>query len=106
MNYDTLLELGLNDSSVTDVLVTRWGSEVVVSCLHDPYGSRRPYQIMFRDCKKVSREITTPDNAKDSEAAIIDFATRIEDDLSVSIIAADIFELVIVHSSFVIEKDW
>jgi hypothetical protein len=61
---------------------------------------------MFRDCQKVSWEITTPDNANGSEAAITDFATGIEDHLRVAIIATDIFELVIIHSSFVIEKDW
>jgi hypothetical protein len=51
-------------------------------------------------------EVTAPENAKDSEAAIIDFATGVKDDLSVAIIATDIVELVIFHSSFIIEKDW
>jgi hypothetical protein len=106
VNYDTLIEHGLHDAFVTDVLVTRWGSEVVLSCLHDPYGSRRPFQIVFRDCHKMRWEVTAPENAKDSEAAIIDFATGIKDDLNVAIIATDIFELVIFHSSFLIEKDW
>jgi hypothetical protein len=73
MDY-TQLELGPATSLVTNVLVTKWGSDVLVSCIYDPLGSRRPYQLLFNDCREVRWEVIDPEDVEDNEADLIGFS--------------------------------
>src|SRR5947209_4058975 len=73
MDY-TLLELGPATSLVTNMLVTKWGSDILVSCIYDPLGSRRPYQLLFNDCREVRWEVIHPEGVEDAEADLIGFS--------------------------------
>ncbi len=106
MNYDVLRELGPATSFVTDVLVTKWGSEVVVLCLYDPFGVRRPYQLLFRGCTDVQWEVTHPEDVTDSEADIIGFSIGVEDNRNLAVLHTDVFELLITYGSFTVRRNW
>ena len=105
MDY-TLLELGPATSLVTNVLVTKWGSDVLVSCTYDPLGSRRPYQLFFNDCREVRWEVIHPEDVEDAEADLIGFSMGAAGHQGAALIHTDLFELSVLYGSLTVEKDW
>lgn len=105
MDY-ALLALGKATSLVTNVLVTKWGSDVVVSCLYDPLGSSKPYQLIFKDCHEVRWQVVEPGDVQDSTADLIGFSIGAESHREAAVLTTDIFELSIIYGSFVLQKNW
>ena len=105
MDY-TLLELGPATSLVTNVLVTKWGSDILVSCIYDPLGSRRPYQLLFKDCREVRWEVIQPEEVEDAEADLIGFSMGAAGHQDAAVIDTDLFELSVLYGSLTVEKDW
>jgi hypothetical protein len=101
-----LLGLGPATSLVTSVAVDKWGSEVLISCLYDPLGSRRPYQLLFEDCHDVRWEVIRPEDVKDLEANLIGFSIDLQGHRHAAVIHTDIFELTILYGNFAVRKDW
>ncbi len=103
-NYQ-FLDVGPYTSLVTDVLIRKWGSEVLVSCLYDPLGASKSYQVLFTDCTHLRWEVHSPEYVKDSEADVIGFEL-----ISVArdhaLIHTDIFELAIWYGSYEVLKEW
>jgi hypothetical protein len=103
---DALLELGPATSLVTDVSVTKWGSEVLVLCLYDPLGSRQPYQLVFKDCREVRWEIFDLNDVQESEADLIGFSGGADCHRDHAVITTDIFEVFITYGRFIVQRDW
>lgn len=99
-------ELGPATSLVMDLHISKWGSEVTVSCLYDPMGSRKPYQVLFRDCHRLQWEIVAPEYVLDLEADVIGFEVEGNEQRAPSVISTDIFELAIWYGSYEVVKDW
>src|SRR2546423_2260192 len=105
MDY-TLLELGPATSLVTNVLVTKWGSDILVSCIYDPLGSRRPYQLLFNDCREVRWEVIHPEDVEDVEADLIGFSMGAAGPQGAALSQTDLFVLRVLYGSLTVEKDW
>ncbi len=105
MDY-ALLTLGKSASLITNVLVTKWGSEVVVSCLYEPLGASRSYQLIFKDCHEVRWQVIEPGAVQDSTADLIGFSIGTGSHREAAVFTTDTFELSIIYGSFVLQKDW
>jgi hypothetical protein len=106
MDYK-LLNAGEAISLVTGVQVTKWGSEVTVSCLYDPRNLSRPYQLKYIHCHKVRWEVVFPDeDIEEGDAALIGFTIGEKFYKKSAIIATDVFELTIEYGDFVVLKEW
>ncbi len=103
-NYQ-FLDVGPCTSLVTDVLITKWGSEILVSCLYDPLGATKPYQVLFTDCMALRWEVHSPEYVRDSEADVIGFEL-ISEARDHALIHTDIFELAIWYGSYKVLKKW
>lgn len=103
MDY-ALLNLGKAASVVTNVQVTKWGSNVVVSCLYDPLGSSQPYQLIFRECSEVRWQMIELENVQESTADLIGFSIGTEAYQEAAVLTTDVFELSIIYSDFVFQK--
>ena len=105
MDY-TLLALGEATSLVTDVICTKWGSEVVILCLYNPQESSKPYKLIFTDCNEVRWQVIDPGNMQESTAEIIGISIGVESHKKPAVITTDIFEIFIIYGSFVLQKNW
>lgn len=105
MDY-ALLALGQASSLVKNIEVTQWGNAVVVSCLYDPLGFSKLYQLIFKDCHEVKWLVIEPGDAQESTADLIGFSMGAESHKKAAVITTDIFELSIVYGSFVLQKNW
>jgi len=105
MDYE-LLGLGPATSLVTSVAVDKWGSELLISCIYDPLGLRRPYQLFFADCHDIRWEVIRPEDVKDSEADLVGFSIGLDAHRSFAIVHTDIFELRILYGNFSVQKAW
>ncbi len=103
MDY-ALLDLGKAASLVTNVLATKWGSSVVVSCLYDPLGSSQPYELIFRDCREVRWQVIELEDVQESTADLIGFSIGAGAYQEAAVLTTDVFELSIIYSSFVLQK--
>ena len=98
-------ELGEATSLVTDIAPSKWGSEVQVSCLHDPLGMRRPYRVLFQSCHRLDWSVHSPEYVRDMEADVVGFELRSKA-RDYALIVTDIFELAIWYGSYEVVKDW
>ncbi len=103
-NYQ-FLDVGPYTSLVTDVLITKWGSEVLVSCLYDPLGATKPYQVLFTGCTNLRWEVHSPEYVQDAEADVLGFELRSEA-RDHALIHTDIFELAIWYGGYEVLKEW
>jgi len=104
MQYDALHELGPATSFVTAILVANWGRDVTVMCLYDPDGARQPYRLLFGECEEASWQLFHPEQAGESEAALIDFSIGARNDRKIAVVNTDIFELLVYYGTFVVDK--
>ncbi|MBF2005504.1 MAG: hypothetical protein IGS49_08560 [Chlorogloeopsis fritschii C42_A2020_084] len=105
MDY-ALLALGEATSLVTDVMFTKWGSEVVISCLYNPQESSKPYKLIFKDCNEVRWQVIDAEDVQESTADLIGFSIGAESHKKPAVITTDIFEISIIYGSFVLQKNW
>ncbi|MBV8887825.1 MAG: hypothetical protein JO235_28035 [Chroococcidiopsidaceae cyanobacterium CP_BM_RX_35] len=103
MDY-VLLNLGKAASLVTNIQVTKWGSNVVVSCLYDPLGASQPYQLIFRECREVRWQTVELENVHESTADLIGFSVGAGAYQEAAVLTTDVFELSIIYSDFVFQK--
>ena len=100
------LNLGKATSLVTNVLVTKWGTDVTVLCLYNPLVSSQPYELIFRDCHKLRWEVITSEDMQEPTADLIGFSIGAESHQEAAVITTDMFELSILYGSFILQKNW
>ncbi len=99
------LHVGPATSLITDIKIAEWGTQVLVSCLYDPLGARKPYIVLLHGCSRIDWNVHTPEHAGDTEADVIGFEIRSEA-RDHALIATDIFELSIWYNNYEVVKDW
>ncbi|NEQ99297.1 MAG: hypothetical protein F6K30_21745 [Cyanothece sp. SIO2G6] len=98
MDY-RLLNLGPASSVVTDISIDKWCSEVTVSCLYDPSISKRPYELLFKECRGVSWELIEEENLDEVCAELIGLNLGLEKYEEAASITTDIFEMLITYGT-------
>ncbi len=103
-NY-LFLDLGPYASLVTDVRVGRWGTEVVVSCVYDPLGARKPYEVILSGCRRVEWSLIDAELVHELEADIIGFEL-VAEARDHAVMSTDIFELAVWYDKYEVIRDW
>ena len=105
MDYDKL-GLGTAASVITNIEITNWSNKIVITCLFDPAGVNKPYQIVFVGCHGTRWEMIDVEKTEDATADLISISIGEGFYVSPAIICTDIFEVTIQYKEFEVLKSW
>ena len=104
MDYHRL-GLGTASSLVQSVRITQWGATVLVDCLYDPLGERRPYQLSFRGCSQLRIDMIPDAPVLEPEADLLGITLGREGGCQPAVLTTDLFELHVTYQQFQCIKD-
>lgn len=99
MDYHRL-GLGTIASNVCSWQFDCWGSRVTVRCVHDPDGTRTPFELRFRGCSKVSVERLTDEDEDVGEIGLLGITLGEGDGRSPAFLFTSLFELSMTYREF------
>ncbi len=96
------LRLGLGNASslVQSVRIADWGTIVLVDCIYDPLGERKPYQLSFRGCLQLRIDIIPDADVQEQEADFIGISLGQEGGRQPAVLTTDLFELNVTYQQF------
>jgi hypothetical protein len=89
-------------SLITNLQVDRWGRELVVEGLDDPF-TRRKVRLVFRVCRDI-RWSNHEEARYESEADVVDLCLGQGDFREPAVITTDLFELTVEYGSREVES--
>lgn len=92
MDYHRL-GLGNASSLVRSIQITDWGARVLVDCIYDPLGERKPYQLAFHGCSQLSIDLMPDAPVQEQEADLLGISLGQEGGRQPAVLTTDLFEL-------------
>jgi hypothetical protein len=83
-------------SLITDVQLTNWGGELVLECLDDLL-TRRPFQLVFTNCREIRWSLHDPEATPAEEADVIGFCPGQAEYIESAVLTTDIFEVTVLY---------
>ncbi len=97
-----LLGLGGLTSLITNVIVSKWGNEVLIQCLYNPL-EKVAYTLAFEDCRDIRWTVHDEEEVGENEAEIYGITLGEGGHRKPAVIHPDIFEISIIYGSFKIQ---
>lgn len=98
-----LLGLGGLTSLITNVIVSKWGNEILIECVYNPI-ERVPYVMIFQDCRDIRWTVHDEEEVGEAEADIFGISLGEGSHRKPAVIHTDIFEISIFYGSFSLHK--
>jgi hypothetical protein len=102
----SLLNLPTGSLAITDVRLTRWGSDIVISCIYRYPPEEKTFRIVFKDCRGIEWNVIKDRIAEGDEAQMLTHDLGEGKHQHTARIATTLVELIITYGELSIEKDW
>lgn len=93
---------------IKQVNIEKWGTEIVIHAIHDPFSTQNTgFQMIFRNCQEFSWDTMHKKyDPRAIESDVIGFDVYQREQGQEAVIHTDLFELIIKYDELVIQKDW
>jgi hypothetical protein len=90
-------------SIVTNVDLSRWGSDLQIECVVDAV-DRQTWVLHFKKCREINWYIHEPEAMQDQEAELFSFTFGRDNHQEPAMIGTDIFDVSVRYESFELYK--